>query len=216
MRKVYMPMYDSSVGKLFKENGWHVVPSLRESPDLVCFTGGADVSPSLYGHPIHTSTFTHAERDKTEEALFKELQAAGIPSVGICRGGQFLNVMHGGCMYQDVTDHTGGHKALITGDVIHVSSTHHQMMQPGANAIILGVGFDTAATRTVYDPVDGDFHNIPHNKISPDIEVVAYGTDLCFQPHPEFAVFRPELQPMADKFFHLIETVCFKEVAQTT
>lgn len=215
MRKVYFPQYDSSVGRMFKEQGYSVVASMDDKPSLVCFVGGADVGPGLYGHKQHHSTVTHDNRDIEEDSLYNALQDLGIPSVGICRGGQFLNVMNGGTMYQDVSNHLGTHKALVTGDIIEVSSTHHQMMCPGKNAIILGIGVGTAATRTIWDTVSGEFKTTEFVKDNPDIEVLSYGTDLCFQPHPEFALFRPSLKPMEVKFFQLIDKVCFKGEPQT-
>ena len=209
-RAVYIPYYDSSVGKLFKEHGYSVTTSLLDNPSLICFTGGEDVGPDLYGHAVHQSTFTNPLRDTEEVAVFNEAKAAGLPMVGICRGGQFLNVMNGGTMYQDVTNHTGGHDAIIDGERLFVTSTHHQMMNPGKNAIIVGVAVGTAAERTLYDPKDNAFVTYPHQKGELDIEVVAYGNHICFQPHPEYALFRETVVPLAEKFFKLIDKYCFK------
>lgn len=214
-RKVYIPWYDASVGKLFKQNGFTVVGRLQDAPDLICFTGGEDVGPDMYGHAVHQSTFTNPVRDSEEVAVFNEAKSAGLPMVGICRGGQFLNVMNGGTMYQDVTNHTAGHDAIIDGERLFVSSTHHQMMCPGKDAIIVGVGVATAAERTIYVPKEEKFFTFPHIKGQLDIEVLAYGNHVCFQPHPEYSLFREALEPLAQKFFQVVEKYCFAKEPAT-
>lgn len=209
-RKVFIPYYDNSVGKMFRERGYTIVASLQDMPDLICFTGGEDVGPDLYGHRVHTTTFTSPVRDSEEVAVFNEAKAAGLPMIGICRGGQFLNVMNGGTMYQDVTNHTRHHDAIIDGERLLVTSTHHQMMCPSKDALVIGVAIGTAAQRTIYDAKDNSFVTFPHKKGELDIEVLAYGNHVCFQPHPEYSLFREEIGPLADKFFKLIDKYCFK------
>lgn len=152
--------------------------------DLVVFTGGADVTPSLYGDKAHEFTGNSPERDRSEMKVFEECVRKGIPMVGICRGGQFLNVMSGGRMYQHVEKHTRSHSItdLQTGETVYVSSTHHQMMMPSPKALLVA----TAALGGEREWFDGV---IPRNDVSKeDIEVVFYEHTkaLCFQPHPEF------------------------------
>ena len=111
---------------------------LETEPDeiaLVVFTGGHDVSPQLYGKESHYFTSSDLDRDIEETKLYELAIDNNIPTVGICRGAQFLCVMAGGKLIQDVTNHNGdhevfakypeGHTRLIT-----VSSSHHQMQHP--------------------------------------------------------------------------------------
>lgn len=110
------------------------------SVGLVMFTGGEDVSPHLYGHKRHVTTGINLSRDNYEVDVFNRLRALGdiIPTVGICRGAQFLCVMAGGSLIQDVTGHAGpGHKLIYLDDNMAtklspeiVTSTHHQMQYP--------------------------------------------------------------------------------------
>lgn len=210
-RKVYIPWYDSSVGSLFKKHFFTVTDELQEA-DIVCFTGGEDVDPSLYLHKTHYSTYSNPSRDKEEYQIYNRAKDKNIPMVGICRGGQLLNVLEGGTMYQDVTNHANaGHRAIIDGDMVYVSSTHHQMMNPGRNAIIIGVGVGTNAKRVHYSVADKMFITEEPKHGQLDIEVLAYGDVLCFQPHPEYSLHRPEFLDCAQKFFSLIEKVCFKK-----
>jgi len=167
---------------MFLDYGYKATNEFWEA-DLICLTGGADVHPSLYGEKPIVGTCSDVARDKKDALIYHEALEQNIPIVGVCRGGQFLNVMNGGKMWQDVNGHTGSHEMLITdtGQVIKVTSTHHQMMIPAPEAEILATAQKSSKrqseTKTVHNPQD------------PDIEVVFYPkTDsLCFQPHPEFA-----------------------------
>lgn len=163
-----------------------------DDADVVLFTGGEDVDPRLYGEIPMARTVFNTERDKKEKAIFEICVERGIPMVGICRGGQFLNVMNGGKMWQHVTNHAGrNHLARIeippfNGNqrrTITVTSTHHQMMIPTDEAIIL---------LTALEAYEKNRHG--YSKIGPldetdlDIEAVFYDATncLCFQPHPEY------------------------------
>lgn len=142
-------------------------------PDLVVFTGGADVSPWLYNHANEASG-NNAKRDAKEVLWYHKFY--NVPKLGICRGAQFLNVMNGGTMLQDVQGHAiaGTHRAKDTdyGLFWDVTSTHHQMMVPNKSAnVFVNKDENCGAAR-------GKFES----------EVLYYGTSmsLCFQPHPEF------------------------------
>lgn len=168
---------------MFITLGYTVVPEPEEA-DLIVFTGGADVSPHMYGDKAHPATFNHTYRDAKEERLFAFAKEKDIPCVGICRGGQFLNVMSGGRMYQDVTKHTAPHYITdhFTGEVIYVSSTHHQMMMPGGDAQVVATS-NLKGNREWYD-----LEIFRKDVADEDYEVLFYERTkcLCFQPHPEF------------------------------
>lgn len=169
--------------KLFESLGHSTTHLLREA-DLCVFTGGADVTPALYGDEQHALTGNHIERDREEAKLFAMCLAENIPMVGICRGAQFLNVCSGGRMYQHVEKHCRSHSLTDaeTGETVYVSSTHHQMMMPAATALVV-------ATATLHGEREWFDGNIARKDVSnQDIEVVYYKhtNALCFQPHPEF------------------------------
>ena len=107
---------------------------------------------------------------------------------GICRGGQFLNVMNGGSMHQHIEGHTQSHYiTLYSGREIPVSSTHHQMMIPGCDGIVKA--WADICTQQ-------------------DAEVIIYPTSncLCFQPHPEF--FSTE-HPCQEYYFNVLSEVLY-------
>lgn len=186
MPKVYILSGDAQYTALFKDFGFEIITSLTQDvPDLVCFTGGEDVSPHLYGETPHPQTFSSSFRDAFEQRLFKEFLEANIPMVGICRGGQFLNVMNGGKMYQHVNMHTQSHVLtdVKSGETVMATSTHHQMMRPSISGKILATAKQGGYKQHMKDG------RVEVSKMEePDIEVVLYPHTrcLCFQPHPEF------------------------------
>lgn len=139
----------SSYSPLFKDFGsvTHDLQHFILSPDqfkLVQFTGGADVTPELYGDTspkgVCSSDF---KRDEEELKVFKYAVQNNVKMAGICRGMQFLNVMTGGKMVH----HLQGHAAL-SHDVrvsalgksvrsFQVNSLHHQMCIPQRRAHII-------------------------------------------------------------------------------
>lgn len=169
---------------LFEALGFTITKRFEEA-DLAVFTGGADVTPSYYGDKPHPRTFNDVYRDKEEEKYFQEFLKNGVPMVGICRGGQFLNVMSGGRMYQHVSNHTRSHSItdVQTGETIYVSSTHHQMMMPSEKAEIVAVASEGGYREWFDGPI------ARRDMSEQDIEVVHYAhtNALCFQPHPEFS-----------------------------
>jgi gamma-glutamyl-gamma-aminobutyrate hydrolase PuuD len=165
-----------------------------EDADIVLFTGGEDVNPELYGEAPMPKTNYNRLRDEKEQLIYKAALERELPMVGICRGGQFLNVMNGGKLWQHVVGHTGNHIARIEVPpfknnkrrAIEVTSTHHQMMIPTEDAIMLATA-DSALEK--HAPA------LSHmGKKDDDVEVVFYKDTscLCFQPHPEFHSAPPE------------------------
>lgn len=198
--KVYIAGRDGLTSSMWQRRGYEVVDSLEEA-DIVQFTGGADVDPALYGESMHKTTFSDVARDEEDMEAYHLALDLDIPMVGICRGGQFLNVANGGTMVQDTDNHAigGTHDVLEvgTGDVIRCTSTHHQMMLETSEALLLGIA-NLATYKELGDGTniidDGDY----------DTEVVWYkdSKSLCFQPHPEFVDKDHECQ---EWYFKLVE-----------
>lgn len=186
MPKVHIVNSNQQYDKMFSDRGWEVVHSVSEA-DLVQFTGGSDVNPSLYGETPHPKTFCNLARDAQEQTVYGRTLERDIPMAGICRGAQFLNVMNGGKLYQHVNNHaisdTHTVADLDTARIINVTSTHHQMMRPSPAGRVLAI-----CRRATYREKMESGLVITNNTPEDDVEVVYYkNTDcLCFQPHPEF------------------------------
>jgi GMP synthase-like glutamine amidotransferase len=101
--------------------------------NLVCFGGGADVHPSLYGHRNVASScgYGPSGRDIMEKWIHRTCVNEGVP-MGICRGSQLMCALAGGSLIQDVGDvHCGTHLIQTKdGREFPITSTHHQMMYP--------------------------------------------------------------------------------------
>lgn len=206
-RSVFIVEADAQTQAMFLQRGWSRADS-EEEADLVCFTGGADVCPLLYGERLRPETSIDLPRDLKEIKIFKSL-SVNQPKVGICRGGQFLNVMCGGSLYQHVDNHGihGKHDVLdfISGEVFLATSTHHQMMDPSAEAFIL------AMAREAKNKFRERMHIIEpggEKREWNDVEACYYEhyNALCYQPHPEYA---KRGDPCQEKFYEYIETYLF-------
>lgn len=194
-RKVYIVGFDRAVEEMFVGMGWETTSDLSEA-DLVQFTGGEDVNPALYGEHPHRTTHFNATRDAYEQEKYFQALEQGIPMAGICRGGQFLNVMNGGTLYQDVDGHAlgGTHKAWIEGNLIpvEVTSTHHQMMKANLHVpyeVLMMAGESTARHfMSAITMSKWPVRNQPSPGKNTDVEALFYPRSncLCFQPHPEY------------------------------
>ena len=77
--------------------------AIYERLDGIVFPGGADVAPEEYGEqPIDNLNVVEAPRDRTELTLARWAYQDDLPTLGICRGQQVLNVALGGTLYQDL------------------------------------------------------------------------------------------------------------------
>jgi gamma-glutamyl-gamma-aminobutyrate hydrolase PuuD len=198
MNSVYIVGGDVLVHRMFLYNGWDVVNN-PDDADIIQFVGGEDVDPALYGEERHATTYSNPKRDAFESHIYRTNDGQGC--AGICRGGQFLNVMVGGKMWQDVDGHCLGDTHEMVGPdgvSYQVTSTHHQMMIPNydKNPKIWTAAESTyRETATELDVGDHD-----------DVEVVLYKDYgvLCFQPHPEYLDVDHECQRL---YFELLEEI---------
>ncbi len=130
-----------------------------ETCDGFLFTGGQDVSPSLYGMEDATGTIVSSpERDQLEALLLSKALEADKPILGICRGLQFINAFVGGTLWQDlplqhpseivhrqgkpygVPTHqvklSGDLQTLLGKDILEVNTLHHQAVKDLGNGLI--------------------------------------------------------------------------------
>ncbi|WP_289063800.1 gamma-glutamyl-gamma-aminobutyrate hydrolase family protein [Anaerostipes butyraticus] len=79
------------------------IRQMAEMMDGFLFTGGHDVSPSVYGQEEKKWCGECCpERDEMEKVLFWDAMEMDKPILGICRGIQLLNALMGGTLYQDL------------------------------------------------------------------------------------------------------------------
>lgn len=188
--------FQNQVEGMFLNRGWAVV-SEEGLADFLCLPGGADISPRLYEEYPLAHTHSSIRADEADYELFRIFKDR--PKLGICRGGQFLNVLSGGKMWQHVDNHNSTHLAtdVRTGNPFEVSSLHHQSMILSDKAVLIAVsrvsterfawGKQQTARKTG-NLLDIEAAWYPHTK------------SLCYQPHPELG---PD--SCTDFFFDMID-----------
>jgi len=202
----YMGMgADQNYMKLMTRAGFKLVP-LASKADISLFTGGSDVNPLFYGEEPRPETQFNMGRDAADIDLFRI--SKDKLKIGICRGGQFLNVMNGGKMWQHVDNHGKAHYLTdqFNNQTVLVSSTHHQMMKPAHNAVVVAL-----AREASYKYTDCQLWKIKDDgsalqaHLKKDYEVLWYPhtRSLCFQPHPEF----PDAESCRDYFYAVLRRV---------
>lgn len=131
------------------------------SVDGLLFTGGEDVHPEFYGESVRPKCEEiDRDRDLFELGLAKRALEHGIPTFGICRGHQLLNVACGGTLYQDLSERGGTvpeHRTkreeraqlrhgvrvlpgtrlhqIVGEEALKVTSTHHQFINRLGNGL---------------------------------------------------------------------------------
>jgi putative glutamine amidotransferase len=148
--------------------------------DGLLFTGGQDVSPTLYGEAkSEYCGEVCLARDEMEAALFSLfVTEMDKPAFGICRGIQFFNALLGGTLYQDLeAQHKSvpplrhhqkqpycnpSHKvtikpgsllhALLGADVIAVNSCHHQGVKELSRELVCMAEAEDGLIEAVYMP----------------------------------------------------------------
>lgn len=207
MMKVFIVGGGFAYARMYEGFGDKIVTRIEDA-DIVQFTGGEDVTASWYGEHSHRSTYSNERRDDYELSVWEQAFALGKFCVGICRGGQFLNVINGGTMWQDVDGHAihGTHDVLdiLTGRIIPCTSTHHQMMKKGDKGILVAHSVEMLSSSKRF--MTG-LHQEPQEQIARGVatetESVYYPEtrSLCFQPHPEIV---RQGHPCQEYFFELL------------
>lgn len=163
--------------------------------DGLVLTGGVDVIPSLYGgaesYPHQPAEFL-PERDDFEKRLYEYSQQQQLPVLGICRGLQYINILEGGKVYEDIGEAANKIHKKDTSDKIHgvnirkdtllyeatglekgqVNSAHHQGIHPAS----LGKNIMVSATSDTSDEI---IEGIEFK------DKTGKGFMLCVQWHPE-------------------------------
>lgn len=140
-----------------------VLRATFERLDGILLAGGGDIDPARYGQAkferhdaIDRIMAIDPLRDSCEIAMLRWAIHEAKPTLGICRGMQLINVVHGGDMYQDIaaqTPSTVDHLASLTshdwqlaahsvrfapatqlgkamgGEPLQVNSLHHQAVR---------------------------------------------------------------------------------------
>lgn len=89
------------------------IPTILEAVDGLVVGGGRDINPARYGQELQPKTLPPNDRlDASDFALLETAREIGIPTLGICRGAQALNIVHGGTLNQDIAGQRAHHPEL--------------------------------------------------------------------------------------------------------
>ena len=109
--------------------------------DGILVPGGEDLNPWYYGEEPKPQIQTiRPEIDEAWFALGRAAKEMGMPMLGICKGIQFLNVLCGGDLYQDI--YTQKETTILHLQSLERSYLHHHVeIKEGTHlAEILGAG----------------------------------------------------------------------------
>jgi putative glutamine amidotransferase len=114
--------------------------------DALLLTGGAgDLDPALYGQERHPETGpVHEDRDAYELTLARAVLEREVPTLGVCRGMQVLNLAYGGTIEQHVPDAVGHEEHRHTPGTF---ADHEVRLEPGSLAA-LAAGTEITAVKS--------------------------------------------------------------------
>ena len=162
------------------------VGDLLAAVDGVVVTGGGDVDPARYGAEPHPETGgIDPARDDFDTVLWNELLARRIPTLGVCRAVQILNVVRGGTLHQHLPAHrlgNGLHPVTVQPDSrlaevvgtteLEVNSLHHQGVDRVGDGLVVTARSGDGGVEAL------EVEGAPHV--------------LAVQWHPELLRYRPE------------------------
>ncbi len=161
--------------------------------DGVLFTGGDDIHPRIYGRTLHEKCGELCpERDAMEFVLGEEFIKTDKPFFGICRGIQFLNVLYGGDLWQDLPGEYGYRSVHNQGS--HYDRHAHNVTPVSGGLLASIVGDDTFPVNTAHhQAVKGLAEGLVLEAVADDGVIEAFSsTDrrfgLAVQWHPEYLI----------------------------
>lgn len=180
------PVYDSFTAK-----------ATLDRVDALLLTGGGDVHPDYYGDTErHEVRGLSRARDESELALIQAAKEMRIPTLGICRGIQIVNVAFGGTLIQDIRSDWPG--ALAHDESARKARLHPVSLEPGSLAAKALQSTELNVNSLHHQAIDRLGQGLLVTGRAPDgIVEAAESTDpdwwaLCVQWHPEDLVDEPQ------------------------
>lgn len=170
--------------------------------DGFVLTGGQDVDPERYGISPDSVVYEKLGeitplRDDVEELILDFAHEYDVPTLGICRGMQTMNVHYGGSLYVDLPEQYDGVDSLTNKAILHwqveepTEVSHYIDVKRGSRLHDI-LGADSSAANS--------FHHQGVLEVAPGFSPTAYAADglieaieaddktfmLGVQWHPEF------------------------------
>jgi putative glutamine amidotransferase len=174
------------------ESNWEAVLGLV---DAFVLTGGGDIDPSCYRGRAHELNYgIDRERDTLELLIARRLIDSGMPTLGICRGAQILNIAEGGTLIEHIPEEVGE-------AVLHRAPPR----EPVPHAIHIRPGSRLAQILQREQIEAASWHHQAPRKVARSFEVVATADDgiveaLEMPAHPWLIAvqWHPELTAASD------------------
>lgn len=166
--------------------------------DGLIIPGGNDIHPELYGKTKESRTLTDNDfvHSMTEIGMIHQAEMHKIPTMGICRGAQMINVFFGGTLKQHVDNHKDSLDILtydstlhpnlsrltakiLEGDPLVALSMHHQANDRLGRGIRTILSYDNVPKLLI-----SDNENFILSQIHPEI----YSLDI-FSEYTQFPAF---------------------------
>ncbi|RIK36198.1 MAG: peptidase C26 [Chloroflexi bacterium] len=172
--------------------------------DGLILAGGGDLDPALYNGKHHETIYMlDPERDGSELEMVRRVVQSELPTLGICRGAQVINVALGGTLIEHLPDEVGEEVA-------------HRLppRQPTRHRITLETDSRLAGLLDAEEVEAASWHHQAIRRLAPGLDVVAQAPDgtveavekrdhpwlIAIQWHPELtAADDPVQQRLFDR-----------------
>jgi gamma-glutamyl-gamma-aminobutyrate hydrolase PuuD len=181
--------------------------------DGLILTGGPDVAPERYEQPdVRPLCQTiDDERDAKEFALVERARDLRLPTLGICRGAQVLNVAYGGTLVADIPSQRPSQEQH--GSIDSVDATHDLHVESGSILKYICGVMDSTVNSSHHQAVDhiAQLFTVSARSADGTIEAFEWGDAtlggkpflLGVQWHPERMAFdMPMSGSIAQHFVH--------------
>jgi putative glutamine amidotransferase len=195
----------------------HLTPLMNRLDGLI-LAGGGDIDPIHYNGEHHETIYmVDAERDLSELAMVRRVLDDGLPTLGICRGIQVINVALGGTLVEHLPDEVGDEVA-------------HRLppRKPGRHLVAIQPDSRLAGIVATQQVEAASWHHQAIRHTAPGLSVVAHAPDGAIEAteadgHPWLVAvqWHPELtaadDPAQQRLFDaLVEAARQKALARGT
>ena len=155
--------------------------------DGIIFTGGEDFAPAYYGKEEHEKLGeVNVTRDTYDLTLFKLATDRNIPTLGICRGLQLINVGMGGTLYQDLPSEKPS-------DINHRQQEEGTVPTHGVSVVEGSMMHQILGEKDIQV---NTFHHQAIDKLAPGLKIVGWSNDSV----PELIEAYPHRQIIGTQF----------------
>ena len=155
--------------------------------DGIVFTGGEDYAPAYYGKEEHEKLGeVNVTRDTYDLTLFKLATDRNIPTLGICRGLQLINVAMGGTLYQDLPSEKPS-------DIKHNQEEAGTVPTHGVSVVEGSMMHQIFGEKEIQV---NTFHHQAIDKLAPGLKIVGWSNDSV----PEMIEAYPHRQIIGTQF----------------